>query len=742
MTPMSPARLGRYEIQDELGRGGMAVVYRARDQRLGTGVALKVLPPLAAQDDLAVARFEREMRAAASVEHPALVRLLDAGIDGGTRWLAFELLGGGTLDAYVKKHGRLGWRQALAHGATVARALAALHGAGIVHRDVKPANVLLDAHGNAKLADFGLARTRAASDKLTASGDLSGTFEFLSPEQADGQPATEKSDLYGLGVLLYVVLAGVPPFEGEGFALMKRVMTEAPPPIRARAPEVPPAVAGLVERLLSKDPPARGTSAATVALELEALRAERSRAWASFALPAALLLGVAAGLAVPRRSSTPLPPQAVPPPPASAVAAVGTPALRQVGVIGSPARNEVSAVFGAAFCGETTAVVGCQDGTVAFWDLATATRTAFPHVHGHTTGVAALGSWAVSIGSGAAVDFWDVTHRRPLATWQLEKTHAVCVAADRAREVAYVGCTTGEVYTIAFRGGPPVPARIHRDKVNAMAVLRDGELVTVSDDGRLCVSLGDRIDFDQPFTSKMRAVATARDADVFAVGDDGGGVRVFAPQGGAWHQHSWHLHEGPVTAVALSHDGAIVLSAGAESGDVKVWNAATGEPVGVLAGHTGPVSSIQLSSDGHRALTGSVDTSIGVWDLASRRELGRGTRQRRGPISALAVSEDGVYGLAGGLDRVVEVFDTGTLEPVEPFAVRAPSAIRAAVFIPGARHALVMAGSGVVQRVEPGNPNVTTNAPQAPTRDVTPWCLAASGAHVFAANRVSLGEIT
>jgi WD40 repeat protein len=335
-----------------------------------------------------------------------------------------------------------------------------------------------------------------------------------------------------------------------------------------------------------------------------------------------------------------------------------------------------------------------------------------------------------------------VPRRRPLATWQLERTHAACVAADPARGVAFVGCATGDIYTIPLRGGPPIPAHIHRDRVNAMALLRDGDLVTVSDDGRLCISLGDRIDFDQSFSAKMRAVARAREADVFAVGDELGSVRVFAPQDGAWHQHSWKVHEGPVTAVALSHDGAIVLSAGADSGDVKVWNAGTGEPLGVLAGHTGPVLSIEISPDGRRALTGSVDTSIGVWDLASQRELGRAARQRRGAITALAVSEDGIYGIAGGLDRVVEVFDTGTLAPVEPFGVRATSAVRAAVFIPGARHALVMAGSGVVQRVEPGNPKVTANAPQAPTRDVTPWVLAASGAHVFAANRTALGEIT
>src|SRR5581483_12026600 len=165
---MSVGRLGRYELEAEIGRGGMAVVYRARDERLGKLVAVKVLPHAVARDERILARFEREARLAAAIEHPNVARLLDSGQENGVPFLVFELLQGGTLHERLRTEGPLPWREAVRHGAAVAHALAALHEAGVVHRDVKPSNVLLDARGEPRLADFGLARVDSVDDRLTA----------------------------------------------------------------------------------------------------------------------------------------------------------------------------------------------------------------------------------------------------------------------------------------------------------------------------------------------------------------------------------------------------------------------------------------------------------------------------------------------------------------------------------------------------------------------------------------------
>lgn len=268
---------GRYVLTEVLGTGGMATVWRGHDQVLGREVAVKVLSPQYAADPGFAARFEREARHAASVSNPRLVTVFDSGIDRGTPFLVMELVSGRTLRQVLDEAGMLPPGQAVAIAAAVCEGLEAAHAAGLIHRDIKPANIML-AGGQVKILDFGIARidgTRAG----TATGTVLGTAAYLSPEQAAGQPAGPRSDLYSLGCVLFEMLTGSPPFTGESpVALAYRQVHDDPGPPSARRPGLPASLDQLTAWLLAKDPAARPASAAAARAGLLAALAPGSTA--------------------------------------------------------------------------------------------------------------------------------------------------------------------------------------------------------------------------------------------------------------------------------------------------------------------------------------------------------------------------------------------------------------------------------------------------------------------------------
>ena len=260
----------RYEVERSVGAGGMASVYLARDTLLERRVALKVLDDRHAGDPAYVERFRAEARAAARLQHPNVVGVIDRGEDGGREFIVYEYVEGESLKELVDRLGAFAPEQAVSVGLHVARALAHAHEQGLVHRDVKPQNVLLSEDGRARVTDFGIARAQEAPDR-TESGTILGTGSYVAPEQAQGERVGPAADVYSLGVVLYELLAGEPPFRGSSFVeTAVRHVHEQPPDLRERRPDVPPPLAGLVARCLAKDPAARPT-AAQVAAELEAL---------------------------------------------------------------------------------------------------------------------------------------------------------------------------------------------------------------------------------------------------------------------------------------------------------------------------------------------------------------------------------------------------------------------------------------------------------------------------------------
>jgi serine/threonine-protein kinase len=268
------ATIGRYELQGVLGRGGFATVYRAHDPTTGRAVALKVLHPHLADDPAVRERFVREGQALGRVRHPNVVAVYEAGEVGRTVFLATELIEGRTLSAHCAERGPLPFAEALAIADQIAAALEALHAAGLVHRDVKPQNVLLEtATGRAVLLDLGLVRA-LGSASVTRSDVFVGTPGFMAPEQlrAGGQ-VTPRTDVYQLAATLYTLLTGRPPFEGDPAQVLTAVLSERPPDPRALRPDLPPAVAVVLMQALAKDPDQRPAGARELIARLRAAQA-------------------------------------------------------------------------------------------------------------------------------------------------------------------------------------------------------------------------------------------------------------------------------------------------------------------------------------------------------------------------------------------------------------------------------------------------------------------------------------
>jgi len=268
---------GRYALLEQLGAGGMAVVYRARDEVLGREVAVKVLSPQFAADPGFLARFVREARHVASLSHPGIVTVFDSGIDRGTPYIVMELVAGRTLRQVLDQVGPLPAREAVTIAIAVCEALEAAHAAGLVHRDIKPANIVLSG-GEVKVLDFGIARAGDAGGG-TGTQAVLGTAAYLSPEQASGGQAGPQADLYALGCVLFEMLTGAPPFTADtALGVAYRHVHDDPGPPSARRPGLPAQLDWITTRLLAKDPADRppGASAARAWL-LAALSKDQTR---------------------------------------------------------------------------------------------------------------------------------------------------------------------------------------------------------------------------------------------------------------------------------------------------------------------------------------------------------------------------------------------------------------------------------------------------------------------------------
>lgn len=259
----------RYEVLELVGTGGMSSVYKSHDRLLERNVALKVLHPHFGDDEEYVERFRREARAVAQLSHPNIVTVIDRGEADGHQFIVFEYIAGENLKELVNRTGPLPVRRAVELAIAIADGLAFAHEAGLVHRDVKPQNVLLNGDGETKVTDFGIARSLDVEHGVTQTGTVLGTSNYLSPEQASGKQVTPATDVYSLGVVLYELLTAEVPFPGENFvAVAMKHLNEPVPDILERRPDVPVRLAAAIEHALEKEPERRFASMGEFASEL------------------------------------------------------------------------------------------------------------------------------------------------------------------------------------------------------------------------------------------------------------------------------------------------------------------------------------------------------------------------------------------------------------------------------------------------------------------------------------------
>ncbi len=647
--PRIGTSLGKYRLIGRLGQGGMGVVYEAEDTALERKVAIKVLTERMSKDPELRERFQKEARAAARLNHPHVLTVYDVGNEGGTDYFVMELVRGVSAQEVLDTKGAFSWRAATRIASEICRALVAAHAASLVHRDVKPANVMIAPDGQAKLADFGLAKATGPSVvSVTGSGTILGTPTYMSPEQCRAERADEKSDLYSLGATYYALLCGKPPYpETLPVQVMFAHCSSPVPDAREANASVPERCASIVRRAMAKRPSERYPSAQAMQDELQGAlgtapggpattelqtvvmgdgpqgQPKRRAAWIGAAVVGlALIVGLSLHdwkkpAVVSPGGGPPAIPKSSPPGPR-----VSGKEIRMSGVK-VPFTGHVKAL---AFSrqGEMFAVGAYEgEGGVTVWDLVTG----------------------------------DVMLRR----WEGVDIHAVAFSPD-GRTLAAAGEGEIRLWDFGWKAEKTVPGGAGAASiVGSLAFSEDGRtlasgVLIKSEADVTCVHISD-IE-----SGKTRGIPeTCVESSSVAISPDG---ETLAADGGAGTLSLWRLPNGAgrrdistglpcINAIAFSPDGAIL----ALSGDVSIqlWDPVKGIRLGEMKDPTGDVFCLAYSPMGDRIATAG--GRVVLWDVATRAEVGVVEDDYEDAVFGIALSPDGEIAATACFDRRVRVRD-------------------------------------------------------------------------------------
>jgi hypothetical protein len=614
--------LNNFNIVRVVGRGGMGVVLQAIDTCLQRDVAIKVLDPELSKDELAATRFCREARAAASISHENVVAVHQVEHDEAKDipFLVMELITGESLEKKLERDRQLTLKEIVSIGMQTAAGLAAAHEKGLIHRDIKPGNILLEKSGQrVKLTDFGLAR--AAEDvRLTRTGLVAGTPLYMSPEQASGEELDARSDLFSLGVVLYELAAGESPFTAKTpLQVLKRVTEEQPAPLRDRNPEIPEWFALIVDRLLAKKPADRFQTAKEVADTLEHFWAKLKSSetlicpkkkaaalWKTIAIGASaglvtLLLGAVAMffLLPPREEKVP------------------TPSHVFKGNAGPLWSMDVSKD------GKKLAM-GTNDGTVKFWDI-----------------------------GGEKVDWTIPAHKTPV--WALALApHGdyLATGSDDDRAILWDLKTQKELHGLANPGGTRAVAFDSEGK-KLVTGGRNGSVkvwdVATGKESALEISGHRGLVLSVAFAPDDKTIASASGDNIIKIWNASTGRLT----------HTLTGHESTVYAIAYAPTGRHLVS-GSWDRTVRLWDLDSGSQLARLDGHTHDVWTVAFNPEGSLFASAGEDQMVRIWSLETKKQV-RAFRGSTGTILNLRFSPPNGSLVAGGKDGTVLMWDTAKL---------------------------------------------------------------------------------
>jgi WD40 repeat protein/predicted Ser/Thr protein kinase len=662
-TPEKPPTLGDYELLEKLGRGGMGIVYRARQIRADRTVALKVIRP-DRLEDLGPAkrhewleRFRREGRIGARIEHDSVVTVYDVGETDGQYFYSMRYVEGRSLAETIRE-GLIPGRRAASYMEAVARAVHAIHAQGVVHRDLKPRNILLDRQDRPYVTDFGLSRWTGDSDEMTQQGACLGTPSYISPEQAqDPARASPVSDVYSLGATLYEMLVGRPPFQAaEPVETLRQVLDDDPVPPRRLNPAIERDVELICLKCLQKEPHRRYTSAEQMADELQHYLRNEPLSFTRPVSSAARLLRWC------RRN----PSLAI----ASGMAGLFFVAVATLSVVFGIYRSHAASVTERLSAARTKAaqerVAAAREtqrlsaGWALDWGIGLCER-----------GDAGRGMlWFARALEVAPDDDRDLerTIRTNLAGWR-RRVNSLRTVFTHSQAVAMVALSpdgrtalTGSQLWDTATGKPLGPELQHDGAVSAVAFSPDGTIaLTGSVDGTAKLwdaRTGNALGLPLQHRGDVTGAIFSPDGKSVLTRSTDNVARLWETATGRLSSISLQ-HQGQVTAAIFSPDGRLVLTGSHDS--AQIWEAATGKPVGLSLHHDGEVRTVAFSPDGRTALTGSKDKTARLWDVATGKQR-TPLLHHQGSVTSAAFSPDGELVLTGSSDGTARLWRTTTGE--------------------------------------------------------------------------------